>query len=88
HFSGNIRKRVIAANGVATLIKLKGDKLDGAFQEKRDNVRRLLAQLEIRVTYSDIYGNSRGTKTKGLEWFGRHFAEYDMGARRLRRATE
>ncbi|MCA0906278.1 hypothetical protein LCM27_07705 [Ruegeria marisrubri] len=83
HFSGNLEGRTMPTGGTWHLLKLKGDALDPDFCAKRDSVRRALLSLELRITYSDVYGKVIGTEVRNLAWFGRHYYDYDFNEQKL-----
>jgi hypothetical protein len=84
-FSGNLKGRTLRAGGVLHLIKLKGDHAEQDFCAQRDAARKALLSIELKITYSDIYGRTVGTEKRELSWFGRHFHDYDFGSRTLSR---
>lgn len=82
-YSGNLKGRIVRAGGVLHLLKLKGDLGDSEFVAKREATRRALLALELKVSYSDIYGRTIGTEVRELGWFGRHYFQYDFATRTL-----
>ena len=73
HITGDPTGRVLRPSGKTTLLRLTGDPGDEKFAQKRDNLRKVLSSLTVRVTYADVYGCTVGTTERSLEWFGRHF---------------
>lgn len=63
----------IPPNKEAVVIKLSGDSHDTKFVQFRDDVRRALSKLKVRVKYKDIYNRNLPEKERDLKWFGRHF---------------
>jgi hypothetical protein len=57
----------------AIIVKLSGDSNDTQFSGFRDDVRRVLSRLTVRVEYRDIYNRRVPKKQRDLKWFGRHF---------------
>lgn len=65
----------IYQDNIALLLQLDGELNDRQFCEFRDQVRRTLKDIEIKLEYSDIYGNKKEPVSRKLdEAFGRHFA--------------
>lgn len=54
------------------LLLLEGDTDSRSFRQARDNVRKALATLTVRVEYQDLYGASMVPEERTLSWFGRH----------------
>lgn len=67
----------IPAGEKVTVIRFTEKQNQPTFSDYRDEVRKALAQLTIRVRYKDIYGREMTTVERALDWFGRHFAEDD-----------
>jgi len=61
----------IPQNQSVSLIKLSGDFDDKEFVKFRDEVRKALSDLSIKVTYKDVYGRDMPAKERDLSWFGR-----------------
>ncbi len=72
-FYDNLDGLSIPPNEEAVLIRLLGDVKDELFSGFRDEVRKVLRNLEIVVQYRDIYSRKMPTKEADLKWFGRHF---------------
>ena len=64
----------VPAGSALVLVKLRGDPKDQVFAKARDSCRRALGQLNILITYKDIYDRTMPSSQKDLSWFGRHFA--------------
>nr|WP_166485488.1 hypothetical protein [Ruegeria sp. TM1040] len=84
-FSGNPCGKTIRAGGELALLKLTGDPEDAEFSAQRDTTRRALMAIELKVTFSDVYGKTIGTEATVLSWFGRHFFVYDFATGTLTR---
>jgi hypothetical protein len=54
-----------------TLLKFSGNIEDPDFCKVRDTIRKRLSDIEITLTYRDIYGREMPKVHKGLEWFAR-----------------
>jgi len=76
-FSGDLNGRSLRAEGEIYLLSLKGDPDAPAFRKQRDAVRKGLSSLDLKMTYSDVYGKVVGTEGRDLSWFGRHFIDND-----------
>jgi len=63
----------IAPNQDAVIIKLSGDPSDKRFVSFRNEVRRALSRLTVKVKYKDIYDRQMPIKQRELKWFARHF---------------
>ena len=63
----------IPSNEETVMIRLVADPKDNRFSVFRDQVRRVLSRLTVRVKYKDIYGRRMPLEERSLTWFGRHF---------------
>ena len=62
-------------NTQAMLLHLQGKEGDAVFTKYRDEVREKMNEIEIKLEYSNIYGESQPAATRKLnEVFGRHQA--------------
>jgi hypothetical protein len=70
-FAGDISGRAIAARASIILIQLDGDPSDDGFKEIRNQVRKALAPLSVKVEYKNIYNKKMPPALRVLDWFGR-----------------
>ena len=70
-FVADIDGWVILPNEAKTLIELNGDSTDNEFVHVRDNVRKVLAQIQVELIYQDIYEKDMPKKIRKLDWFAR-----------------
>lgn len=54
------------------LLALRGDSDSSSFRKCRDEVRKALKDLTVRVEYEDLYGTTMESVEKSLSWYGRH----------------
>jgi hypothetical protein len=76
-FTQDIDGWCIPPSKQAVLVKLEGDPNDERFASFRDDVRRTLSRLAMKLTYKDIYGRRMPINQRDLSWFARHFAGSD-----------
>src|SRR2546423_9420200 len=76
-FTSDIDGLCIPPNQDAVLVQLAGDSDDEDFALFRDEVRRALSRLTVRVEYKDIYGRRMPTKQRDLKHFARLLPEED-----------
>ncbi|WP_244430416.1 hypothetical protein [Roseivivax halodurans] len=82
-FSGNLKGKTLAAGSVLHLLKLEGDPEDEDYIMSREATRRVLLNIELKVTYSDIYNRIIGTEARRLAFFGRHYFDYNFETQTL-----
>lgn len=70
-FVADIDGWAILPSETKTLIRLKGDSEDKEFVHSRDEIRKVLAQLQIELLYQDIYEKNMPKKVRKLDWFSR-----------------
>lgn len=70
-FMKGLENHAIIPGKSITILKLKIDLTNKKGIETRDNIRRILKDLEIIIEYSDIYKKEFKTSRK-LDWFGRN----------------
>ena len=70
-FVADIDGWAILPNEAKTLIELNGDLTDNEFVRVRDNVRKVLAQIQVELIYQDIYEKDMPKKIRKLDWFAR-----------------
>lgn len=70
-YIGDITDWAILPGESKTLIEYGGDPNDREFDNNRERVRRILAQLQIEVQYQDVYEKSMPTIERNLDWFRR-----------------
>lgn len=73
-FLKEIKDRVMAPGEKRILIEIKGAQSDKDFASYRDELRRSLYTLKIRVTYKGVY-NQKSLSERSLAWFGRTVSE-------------
>ncbi|MBA7680811.1 hypothetical protein ES703_89132 [subsurface metagenome] len=56
-----------------TVLKFSGDNRDTHFCEARDAIRKRLSEIEVTLTYRDIYGRKMPKNWRDMKWFARHF---------------
>lgn len=54
------------------LLVLEGDPKNTIYRESRDDIRKVLKDLTVKVEYEDLYGNTLPSVEKELSFFGRH----------------
>lgn len=72
-FRGNPDGLAIPSNEEIIMLQLLGDSNDRRFSEFREQVRKTLGKLTVRVKYKDIYGRPMPVEERALTWFARHF---------------
>jgi hypothetical protein len=72
-FTENVNGWCLAKDADICLIRLEGDPDDDAFAFARDEIRKSLSKLTVRVEYKDIYDRIMPPVRRTLEFFGRHF---------------
>jgi hypothetical protein len=70
-FAGDISGRAIAARDSIILIQLDGDPSNDGFKEIRNQVRKALAPLSVKVEYKNIYNKKMPPTRRVLDWFAR-----------------
>jgi len=71
NFHENMDGATVESGKRLELILLEGDPGDDLFRACRDQVRRTLKGLTIRVEYEDLYGTAMQPVERQLSWFGR-----------------
>ncbi len=72
-FFVNLTGVVIPAGDSLNIISLKTDQsITQTFAEFRNKVRKALSELEIELSYMDVYERKLPTNKKDLKWFGRN----------------
>lgn len=71
-FSQNLCRSSISPGSDIVLLQLAEHDGDLDFPECRDRVRQVLASLEIKIEYTDIYDTALAPYTRDLSWFGRN----------------
>jgi hypothetical protein len=69
-FVRDIRGRALRPDKDILLISLVGDPDDPQFVASRDEVRRALSRLSVRVEFHSVYEEKSATE-RALDWFGR-----------------
>lgn len=54
------------------LIETNGNETNIGFVTTRDKLRRKLKDLEVKIVYTNVYGDCFPEYSKKLTWFGRH----------------
>jgi hypothetical protein len=72
-FFSNLKDFSIIPSQSLTLLKLSGKVEDPNYCEIRDTIRKRLSEIEITLTYRDIYGRKMPKEHKDMKWFARHF---------------
>ncbi|MGF6420056.1 hypothetical protein ABH900_003573 [Stenotrophomonas sp. AN71] len=65
-FVGNVDQRSIPVEGKISLLRYKG-----ISSSNKEHLRHILSELEIRVTYRDIYKELQPIYSRKLDWFAR-----------------
>ena len=73
HFIKDFNGKALTASEKISGLTLSGDVNDNNFCTYRDEVRKRLSLLTVKVDYKDIYGKNMPTCERQLKWFGRHF---------------
>ena len=63
--------RILAPGEEKVLIKLSDDSENKVFEDFRDEVRKKLAPLIVRVQYKGVYDKKTSSHERSLDWFGR-----------------
>jgi hypothetical protein len=71
-FYNDIEGLCVPPNESAIIIRLSGNENSQTFSKFRDQVRKALAPLKIKVAYQDIYERDMPVRKRDLSWFGRH----------------
>lgn len=71
-FFKNLKNFSIIPSQSLTLLKFSGNIEDTNFCKVRDDIRKRLSELEITLTYRDIYGREMPKEHKDLKWFTCH----------------
>jgi hypothetical protein len=71
-FAGGISGRAISARDSIILIQLDGDPSNEEFKKIRNQVRRALAPLSVKVEYKNIYNKKMPPARRDLDWFARN----------------
>ena len=72
HFSTDLVGRSLQPGKFIPLIELTAHEGEQGFNTHRDNCRRVLQNLTVKVEYSDIYQSKFPCYEKKLTWFGRN----------------
>ena len=70
-FLKNLSGRIMDPSGSKTLICLNGDENETEFIMIREQIRDILKDLTIKISYKDVYENKFFFERK-LDWFGRN----------------
>lgn len=73
-YAGKIDGYSLGVGEQVVLLELSGVEADPKYSAFRDECRRLLASLKIKITYSDVYGTSFAPHEQSLAWYGRERA--------------
>ena len=60
-----------------SILKLSGKIDDISFCKIRDTMRKRLSEIEVSLSYKDIYGRKMPENKKDMRWFSRHFNGYE-----------
>jgi hypothetical protein len=71
-FFENLKNFSIIPSRSLTLLKLSGDINDPNYCKIRDEIRKCLSEIEITLTYRDIYGREMPKEHKELKWVARN----------------
>ncbi len=71
----NLENFSIIPSQSLTVLKFSGNDKDPLFCELRDTIRRCLSEMEVTLTYRDIYGRKMPKNQKDMKWFARHFID-------------
>lgn len=71
NFTSLLKGRAVLPNNELFLLELKGDDQDPNFANFRDQCRDLLANLTVKLTYTDSYNTNFPTYERSLDWFAR-----------------
>jgi hypothetical protein len=74
-YVANIDGWAILPGESRTLIKLDGNPTDENFICIRDNIRKVLASLQVELQYKDIYENRMPKKIRKLDFFARNIIQ-------------
>ena len=81
-FFQNLENFSIIPSKSLTLLELRGNDKDKdapnfseapRFIKTRDDIRKCLSEIEMTLSYKDIYGREMPEKHKDMKWFARHF---------------
>lgn len=70
-FVEDVSGRAISAKEYITLVQLEGETKDPRFAKTKQNVRKTLSGLTVKVEYKNIYGERMSPAIRNLSWFGR-----------------
>jgi hypothetical protein len=70
-FFANLKVFSIIPSQSLILLKFSGKVEDPKYCEVRDIIRKRLSEIEITLTYRDIYGREMPKEHKDLKWFAR-----------------
>lgn len=74
-FTANLTNRAILAGQELSLFEYRIDEEvinQEPFSSSRESLRKVLKNVEIKLTYTDIYGEDTFIETRKLDWFGRN----------------
>lgn len=74
-YHADMEGRVIPADKHIELLSLKAISGHRGFEAARDNVMASLQNLDLSLTYSDLYGKPNRPHNQKLDWFGAPFPE-------------
>ncbi len=67
----NLKDFSIIPSRTLTLLKFSGNVDDPDYCKIRDDIRKRLSEIEITLTYRDIYGREMPKERKNMKWFAR-----------------
>lgn len=70
-FDEDLEECAIRPGKHETLLCYELDSDDGDSIRERDEIRKLLSRLTIRIEYMDIYGQEQPVLIRSLDWFNR-----------------
>lgn len=73
-FNSELKGRALRPGEGVTLLELEGSQQDGKFVQARNDVRRALGELTVKVKYEDMYGKKMKDAERELSWFMRNLS--------------
>lgn len=74
-FTTNLSNRAILAGEELRLLEYRIDRElinQEPYSSTREAIRKVLKNVEIKLSYTDIYGETTFNETRKLDWFGRN----------------
>ena len=66
-------KYILTPNEDKILLEYSLSKNDASYEENKLEIRKILKDIRIIITYSGVYNEEINTLNFKLKWYGRHF---------------